>query len=246
MPQPRQFRNSHLLLASLLSLGDPLVLSDSHAASNPAWTANRISSSWCYGSPTWASAPVEAARTEIVQLCRGLRCDCWGSRCVCRVDTALRQSISRARVRQQAKCPRQRDHGAYHISSASQSVRLQSVTCCLVSGVVRFVMVCIRQATLDDLLAMQRCNLLCLPENYQLKVSLAPACFRMSSRTFASLSDGRHCAVLLLSHSVLAATATRGGGLWWKDCGLCPRQNVRNLLSLRIVLPLHCCTVCLH
>ena len=31
-------------------------------------------------------------------------------------------------------------------------------------------MVCIRQATEQDLLAMQRCNLLCLPENYQLKV----------------------------------------------------------------------------
>ncbi|KAK9839839.1 hypothetical protein WJX81_005333 [Elliptochloris bilobata] len=30
-------------------------------------------------------------------------------------------------------------------------------------------MVCIRPATVDDLLAMQRCNLLCLPENYQLK-----------------------------------------------------------------------------
>lgn len=30
-------------------------------------------------------------------------------------------------------------------------------------------MVCIRPATLDDLLQMQRCNLLCLPENYQLK-----------------------------------------------------------------------------
>lgn len=30
-------------------------------------------------------------------------------------------------------------------------------------------MVCIRQAVLEDLLAMQRCNLLCLPENYQLK-----------------------------------------------------------------------------
>mmetsp|Transcript_44144 Transcript_44144/g.112670 ORF Transcript_44144/g.112670 Transcript_44144/m.112670 type:complete len:167 (-) Transcript_44144:57-557(-) len=30
-------------------------------------------------------------------------------------------------------------------------------------------MVCIRQAGLDDLLAMQRCNLMCLPENYQLK-----------------------------------------------------------------------------
>lgn len=31
-------------------------------------------------------------------------------------------------------------------------------------------MVCIRQATMEDLLSMQRCNLLCLPENYQLKV----------------------------------------------------------------------------
>ncbi len=38
-------------------------------------------------------------------------------------------------------------------------------------------MVCIRPAVIDDLLAMQRCNLLCLPENYQLKVQLciAPA-----------------------------------------------------------------------
>eukprot|EP00798_Chlamydomonas_sp_ICE-L_P016781 gene16781-23057_t len=30
-------------------------------------------------------------------------------------------------------------------------------------------MVCIRPATVEDLLQMQRCNLLCLPENYQLK-----------------------------------------------------------------------------
>eukprot|EP00898_Chlorokybus_atmophyticus_P007069 jgi/Chlat1/7363/Chrsp59S06982 len=30
-------------------------------------------------------------------------------------------------------------------------------------------MVCIRQATVDDLIAMQNCNLLCLPENYQMK-----------------------------------------------------------------------------
>lgn len=34
-------------------------------------------------------------------------------------------------------------------------------------------MVCIRQATAEDLLQMQRCNLLCLPENYQLKVRRA-------------------------------------------------------------------------
>jgi len=30
-------------------------------------------------------------------------------------------------------------------------------------------MVCVRKATMDDLLAMQACNLLCLPENYQMK-----------------------------------------------------------------------------
>mmetsp|Transcript_5336 Transcript_5336/g.12548 ORF Transcript_5336/g.12548 Transcript_5336/m.12548 type:complete len:175 (+) Transcript_5336:215-739(+) len=33
-------------------------------------------------------------------------------------------------------------------------------------------MVCIRPATVDDLLQMQRCNLLCLPENYQMKYYL--------------------------------------------------------------------------
>ncbi|CAN6707521.1 unnamed protein product [Malus baccata var. baccata] len=30
-------------------------------------------------------------------------------------------------------------------------------------------MVCIRKATIDDLLAMQACNLFCLPENYQME-----------------------------------------------------------------------------
>ena len=30
-------------------------------------------------------------------------------------------------------------------------------------------MVCIRPATVDDLAAMQQCNLMCLPENYQMK-----------------------------------------------------------------------------
>ena len=34
------------------------------------------------------------------------------------------------------------------------------------------VMVCVRQATLEDVISMQRCNLLCLPENYQLKYYL--------------------------------------------------------------------------
>lgn len=33
-------------------------------------------------------------------------------------------------------------------------------------------MVCIRHATVDDLLAMQQCNLWCLPENYQMKYYL--------------------------------------------------------------------------
>ena len=34
-------------------------------------------------------------------------------------------------------------------------------------------MVCIRQATVDDLLQIQAANLLSLPENYQLKVGCA-------------------------------------------------------------------------
>ncbi|KAG1361537.1 N-terminal acetyltransferase A complex catalytic subunit NAA10 [Cocos nucifera] len=33
-------------------------------------------------------------------------------------------------------------------------------------------MVCIRRATIEDLLAMQACNLMCLPENYQMKYYL--------------------------------------------------------------------------
>lgn len=39
-------------------------------------------------------------------------------------------------------------------------------------GGTRSTMVCIRKATVDDLLAMQACNLMCLPENYQMKYYL--------------------------------------------------------------------------
>ena len=44
-------------------------------------------------------------------------------------------------------------------------------------------MVCIRAATVHDLLAMQRCNLLCLPENYQLKVSWVICLLSLYSRS---------------------------------------------------------------
>lgn len=38
-------------------------------------------------------------------------------------------------------------------------------------------MVNIRQATVDDLPAMQTCNLMCLPENYHMKyVGARPCC----------------------------------------------------------------------
>lgn len=47
-------------------------------------------------------------------------------------------------------------------------------------------MVCIRQATMDDLLAMQRCNLWCLPENYQLKVLTKALLTSMRSGAFCS------------------------------------------------------------
>ena len=42
-------------------------------------------------------------------------------------------------------------------------------------------MVCIRPATVEDLLEMQRCNLLCLPENYQLKVSVLLGYFSLTT-----------------------------------------------------------------
>jgi hypothetical protein len=42
-------------------------------------------------------------------------------------------------------------------------------------------MVCIRQATVDDLLAMQSANLWCLPENYQVRTyRLIPICIARS------------------------------------------------------------------
>lgn len=43
--------------------------------------------------------------------------------------------------------------------------------------------VSVRPATVEDLLGMQRCNLLCLPENYQLKVSLRSDCMYWCMQT---------------------------------------------------------------
>ena len=51
-----------------------------------------------------------------------------------------------------------------------KSELLAANTILLVFAVGVHNMVCIRQATMEDMLQMQRCNLLCLPENYQLKV----------------------------------------------------------------------------
>ena len=62
-------------------------------------------------------------------------------------------------------------------------------------------MVCIRPAVTDDLLAMQKCNLMCLPENYQLKVAL------MTMLTCTHTHS--HPAVLLLPHPELASTPVR-------------------------------------
>lgn len=98
-------------------------------------------------------------------------------------------------------------------------------------------MVCIRKATMEDLLAMQRCNLLCLPENYQLKVRmlmfeqttcicriiLAP----IRHTRQALLTCCRHAlAVLLLPHPVVAPAAVRRGGLQRQDRRLRARQDV--------------------
>lgn len=74
-------------------------------------------------------------------------------------------------------------------------------------------MVCIRQATVDDLLQMQRCNLLCLPENYQLKVRARPVQLNWSIADWAA-PERSICpslrAVLLLPCALLAPAALRG------------------------------------
>jgi hypothetical protein len=86
-------------------------------------------------------------------------------------------------------------------------------------------MVCIRQARLEDLLQMQRTNLMCLPENYTLKVSLPSKlisrhhrCWRLSPTSFSSsLNISKYTIhpftpfvlVLLLSHLILASTSVR-------------------------------------
>lgn len=93
--------------------------------------------------------------------------------------------------------------------------------------------VSVRPATVEDLLAMQRCNLLCLPENYQLKVSgpvVSPARTRSSTchatllhawdykpcdgacNAIAADAAASPCAVLLLPHPVVAAAAASGAG----------------------------------
>jgi hypothetical protein len=65
-------------------------------------------------------------------------------------------------------------------------------------------MVCIRPATLDDLLAMQRCNLLCLPENYQLKVRHGVQLFPPENLTVSKVCSKKYqgVQVLLLNLSV--------------------------------------------
>lgn len=50
-------------------------------------------------------------------------------------------------------------------------IKLQKLNLNLIVNSVK-TMVCIRKATINDLLAMQACNLFCLPENYQLQIYL--------------------------------------------------------------------------
>ena len=88
-------------------------------------------------------------------------------------------------------------------------------------------MVCIRAATINDLLAMQACNLLCLPENYQLKVDLGTA---LQSTIMFGLTQVRCHAVLFLPYPIMASAVARGRGLQWQHCWLCFSQDVSNVL----------------
>lgn len=66
-------------------------------------------------------------------------------------------------------------------------------------------MVCIRQATVDDLLQMQRCNLMCLPENYQLKVKPTA---RVAPNNCASVISATNLHNLLLGVAACSTTFT--------------------------------------
>ena len=104
-------------------------------------------------------------------------------------------------------------------------------------------MVCIRAATVNDLLAMQACNLLCLPENYQLKV-----CQVQSTHILRMCLTCLCCAVLLLPCLIMAAATTCGRGLQWKHCGLCISQNVSHATEVaagQIQVHIFCHNSCL-
>lgn len=101
-------------------------------------------------------------------------------------------------------------------------------------------MVCIRQATVDDLLQMQRCNLMCLPENYQLKVThRVPSHSICSSGMGACMRPGAHypalsshsgsgCSITCITsfpgHNYCTWLRTMTARLWatsWPRCGCC-------------------------
>ena len=94
-------------------------------------------------------------------------------------------------------------------------------------------MVCIRQATAEDLLQMQATNLWCLPENYQVtrRPPLKSHQFPVPHPPTQSLfPPPRPDEVLLLPHSFLAPATVRGGGPPVPDRGLRAGQDVRNSL----------------
>ena len=105
-------------------------------------------------------------------------------------------------------------------------------------------MVCIRPATIEDLAAMQQCNLMCLPENYQMKYYLYHgACVRrrvyIFSFSFAAAKSNpllfthphthSHAHFLLfLCSRVVAYPFTRRGGPQ-KNCRICARETRRRI-----------------
>ena len=85
------------------------------------------------------------------------------------MDGWILTAISRSRIKilrkwknRERKCRRVVNDGRKRIA-LSLSLSLTHTHTYIIT------MVCIRPATVDDLAAMQQCNLMCLPENYQMK-----------------------------------------------------------------------------
>lgn len=82
----------------------------------------------------------------------------------------------------------------------------------------------------EDLMNMQHCNLLCLPENYQMKYYFYHGLsWPQVSRSLKCLPCSNHCTCLFMWHSLSAfivSALIHRRGRKWQNCGICAGEDV--------------------